>query len=311
MNIAAALDKRNRHKNKNRNNKQKSSRPFVVLVFPFAMLFFVFMVLPIISAIVLSFTDYNLLQINHFVGFKNYARLLFDDDIFLIALKNTIIQAAVTGPIGFILSFVIAWMINELGRTARSIVTLIVYSPALAGNIYFIWQYIFSSDSRGFINDILIRTGLISDPIYWLTDEKYNFIIVMIVSVWMSFGTGFLSFVSGFKALDKSFYEAAAVDGLKNRWQELYYVTFPQMGPQLMFGAVMSISGAFAVGHVNRELTGFPSSNYSTHTVLLHITDYANNRYEMGYACATAVILFLLVVIFKVIINKALDKFNA
>lgn len=294
---------------KNKKTLRKNA-PFVVLVAPFTIFFVVFTVIPILSALALSFTDYNLLQINNFVGFKNYTRLLLDDSVFLIAFKNTMIQALITGPIGFILSFVIAWLINELGRTTRSIVTLIVYSPALAGNIFFIWQYIFSSDSRGFINNILIQLGVIKDPIYWLTDEKYNFIIVMIVSVWMGFGTGFLSFVAGFKSLDKSFFEAAAVDGLKNRWQELYYVTFPQMGPQLMFGAVMSISSAFAVGTINQNLTGFPSSNYSTHTILLHMTDYANNRYEMGYASAVAVVLFILMVLFKAIVNKVLKKFN-
>ena len=293
-----------------RKNRRQQSLPFVVLVAPFAILFILFTVIPIIAAFFISFTDYNLLSINHVVGLKNYIRLFLDDEVFLKSFKNTMVQAAIVGPIGFVLSFVIAWMINELGRTARSIVTLIVYSPALAGNIYFIWQYIFSSDSRGFINDVLIKMQLISDPIQWLTDEKYNFTIVILVSVWLSFGTGFLSFVAGFKALDKSYYEAAAVDGLKNRWQELYYVTFPQMGPQLMFGIVMSISGAFAVGDVNRNLTGFPSSNYSTHTILLHMTDYANTRYEMGYASAIAVVLFGLVVLFKVIFNKILDKFN-
>ena len=283
--------------NEDMNSKKKNSKalkrdiPFIVLVAPFTVFFVIFTVIPIISALALSLTDYNLLQINHFVGLKNYTRLI-------------------TGPIGFILSFVIAWLINELGRTTRSIVTLIVYSPALAGNIFFIWQYIFSSDSRGFINNFLMQLGVIKDPIYWLTDEKYNFIIVMIVSIWMGFGTGFLSFVAGFKSLDKSFFEAAAVDGLKNRWQELYYVTFPQMGPQLMFGAVMSISSAFAVGAVNQSLTGFPSSNYSTHTILLHMTDYANNRFEMGYASAIAVVLFVLMILFKAVVNKVLSKFG-
>ncbi len=287
-----------------------SNTPFVLLVLPFTFFFVLFTVIPILAAFVLSFTDYNLLQVNHFKGLENYISLLLDDDVFMIALKNTMIQALITGPIGFILSFVIAWFINELGKVTRTIVTLIVYSPALAGNIYFIWQYIFSSDSRGFINNILMQIGIVKDPVYWLTDAKYNFAIVILVSIWMGFGTGFLSFVAGFKALDRSYYEAAAVDGLKNRWQELYYVTFPQMGPQLMFGAVMSISGAFAVGAVNQTLTGFPSSDYATHTILLHMTDYANNRYEMGYASAVAVVLFVLMVIFKTLVNKVVDKFN-
>ena len=157
-------------------NKRQQKLPFVILVLPFVILFTIFTILPIISAIAISFTDYNLLSINHIVGLKNYIRLFFDDEIFLKAFKNTIVQAAIVGPIGFIFSFVIAWMINELNGITRSIVTLIVYSPALAGNIYFIWQYIFSSDSRGFVNNILIKLQIINDPIYWLTDEKYNFI---------------------------------------------------------------------------------------------------------------------------------------
>lgn len=289
----------------------KVQLPFLVLIAPFAVCFLVFTVLPILVAVALSFTDFNLVSVNHFVGFENYIRIFLEDDVFMIALKNTMILAFVTGPIGFILSFILAWLINEMSRGVRSIITLIIYSPALAGNIYVIWQYIFSSDSRGFLNTALMKIGIISDPILWLSDTKYNFAVVMIVTIWMSFGTGFLSFVAGFKALDRSLFEAAAIDGLHNRWQELYYVTFPQMGPQLLFGAVMSIAGAFAVGSVNATLTGNPSPDYSTHTILLHITDYANSRYEMGYASALAVILFGLMVFVWSLINKVLKKFNA
>lgn len=244
----------------------KDQLPFIVLAFPFFFFFFVFTILPILSSIFLSFTDFNLVRINHFNGFENYIRLFIEDDVFMIALKNTLVLAAVTGPVGFILSFVIAWLINEMGRFTRSVITLIVYSPALAGNIYFIWQYIFSSDSRGVLNNTLMKLGIISDPVMWLSDTRYNFAIVMIVTIWMSFGVGFLSFIAGLQALDKTYYEAAAIDGLRNRWQELYYVTFPQMGPQLLFGGVMSIAGAFAVGNVNATLTGNPSPDYSTHT---------------------------------------------
>ena len=277
----------------------KTQLPYLVLVAPFAISFLVFTILPILAAVVLSFTDFNLVNINHFVGFENYVRILLEDDVFMIALNNTLVLALITGPISFILSFILAWLINEMSRGIRSVITLIIYSPALAGNVFVIWQYIFSSDSRGFLNTYLMKLGIISDPVLWLSDTRYNFIVVIIVAIWMSFGTGFLSFVAGFKALDKSLYEAAAIDGLKNRWQELYYVTFPQMGPQLLFGAVMSIASAFAVGSVNATLTGNPSPDYSTHTLLLHITDYANNRFEMGYASALSVFLFLLVLIFR------------
>jgi multiple sugar transport system permease protein len=290
--------------------EMKKSIPFYVLLAPFLVIFVVFMLIPVISAIVLSLTDFNMVQTPNWVGLSNYVRIFMDDEVFMIALRNTLIFAAVTGPIGFVLSFVVAWLINELNRTTRTVVTFLVYAPSLTANVFFIWQYIFSSDSAGFLNNFLIRLGMIKDPILWLTDTKYNFGVVMLVIIWLSFGTGFLAFVAGLQALDHTYYEAAALDGLRNRWQELYYVTFPQMGPQLLFGAVMSISGAFAVGYINSALTGNPSTDYSTHTILLHAMDYANNRYELGYSSALSVILFAMMILSWLLINKALRKFT-
>lgn len=290
--------------------KLKRDIPHYVLMLPFLCFFTIFMLIPVIASIGISFTDFNMVQTPSWVGFQNYIRIFTDDEEFMIALKNTLIYAAVTGPGGFILSFVVAWLINELSKPLRTLVTVLMYAPTLAGNIYFIWQYIFSSDSAGFLNNILIQLGMISDPINWLTDTQYNSAVVMVVIMWLSFGTGFLSFVSGLRALDYSYYEAAALDGLRNRWQELYYVTFPQMGPQLLFGAVMSISSAFSVGYHNKALTGFPSTDYSTHTLLLHSMDYAENRYEMGYSSAISVVLFLMMLLSWVIIQKALRRFT-
>lgn len=300
--------------------KTKNSKPLLkiireknhcyVMLTPFLLSFIIFMIIPVLASVVLSFTDFNLLQTPNFVGFDNYMRLLLNDDVFIIALKNTIVFAVLIGPIGYIASFVVAWFINELGPKMRSLVTLIMYAPALVGNAYIIWSYIFASDSRGLLNSIIKSLGISDAPILWTTDPKYNFTVCVIVSIWMSFGTGFLSFVASFKTLDPSFFEAAAIDGLKNRWQELFYVTFPQMGPQLLFGAVMSISSAFGVGAIPAALTGNPSTNYSTHTLLLHISDYGTIRFEMGYASAIAVVLFVIMVITLKVINRFLSKFN-
>lgn len=288
----------------------KKNIPYYVLLAPFMGFFIVFMLLPVAAAMVLSLTDFNMVQMPNIVGLDNFLRIFTDDAVFMKSLRNTLVYAVVTGPVGFILSFVVAWLINELGHTARTVITFCVYAPALTGNIFFIWTYLFSSDSAGFLNNILIQLGLIQDPISWLTDTTYNFWIVMVVTIWLSFGTGFLSFVAGLQALDKTYYEAAALDGLKNRWQELYYVTFPQMGPQLLFGAVNAISTAFSVGSVNAALTGNPSTDYSTHTILLHITDYANNRYELGYASALSVVLFGMMILSWVLVQKVLSKYN-
>lgn len=284
-------------------------RSFVIMVIPFLCFFMLFTVIPIFSAIVLSFTDFNLVKINNFVGFNNYIRILVSDKIFIKAFKNTIILAVVTGPIGYILSFTLAWLINEVPVKMRGFLTFCIYAPSLTANVFVIWKYIFSSDGYGLINSTAMKLGLITSPVSWLTDTKYNLAVVTIVTVWMSFSSGFLSFRAGFQALDRAYFEAAAIDGLRNRWQELYFVTLPQMGPQLMFGAVMSISGAFSVGGVNSALTGMPSSNYSTHTWILHIQDYALTRFEMGYASALAVALFGVMVLAWVLVNNVLKKF--
>lgn len=282
--------------------------PSVVFLAPFTLLFFTFTILPILAAIVLSFTYFNMVEAPTFVGFSNYVRMFFDDNVFLIALRNTAIFAMITGPISYILSFFIAWLINEFPRGVRTVLTLIFYLPSLAGNVYFVWTYIFSGDSYGFLNSLLMKLSLVTDPIQWLTDTKYMMTVVIVVILWLSLGTGFLSFVAGLQSLDRELFEAAAIDGLPNRFAELWYITLPQMGPQLLFGAVMQISTSFAVGYECMNLTGFPSTDYATQTLVLHILDFGQVRFEMGYACAVAVILFALMLIMWTVINKLLSK---
>ena len=272
--------------------------------------FIIFLLIPIISAIVLSFTSYDFINTPKFVGFDNYIRLFLGDDVFITALKNTLLFALITGPLGYILCFVFAWFISDLNDRIRPFFTLLFYIPNLAGNVYFVWLYIFSGDSYGIANSWLLRLGLIREPIQWLTDPQYNFGVVVVVLLWLSMGTGFLAFVAGFKQLNPELAEAGCIDGVSNRWQELYHITLPQMLPQLLIGAVLSISTALSVGVQPMMLTGMPSTDYSTHTLLLHILDMGNARYEMGYACAIAVVLFLLMVVSWSLISRALSGFS-
>ena len=280
----------------------------LVFLAPFTVLFFTFTILPILAAIVLSFTYFNMVAAPTWVGFSNYVRMFFDDNVFLIALRNTAIFAMITGPISYILSFLIAWLINEFPHTLRTVLTLVFYLPSLAGNVYFVWTYIFSGDSYGLLNSILVKLSLVTDPIQWLTDTKYMMAVVIVVILWLSLGTGFLSFVAGLQSLDRELFEAAAIDGLPNRFAELWYITLPQMGPQLLFGTVMQISTSFAIGYECMNLTGFPSTDYATQTLVLHILDFGQKRFEMGYACAVAVVLFGLMLIMWTLINKLLSK---
>ena len=292
----------------NRKKKEawRTRIPTMIFLAPFTILFVVFTILPILAAVGLSFTYFNMLETPSFVGFDNYVRMFFDDDVFLIALKNTMIFALITGPIGYILSFIFAWLINEFGRGLRSLLTLIFYMPTLAGNVYF-----FSGDSYGLLNSTLIKLGVLNDPILWTTDTKYMMGVVIVVVLWLSMGAGFLAFVAGLQSMDRSLYEAAAIDGIRNRFAELWYVTLPQMAPQLLFGAVMTISTSFAVGYQSMYLTGFPSTDYATHTLVLHIMDFGSVRFEMGYASAIAVFLFAMMFIVYQVVNKALSKWSA
>ena len=269
-------------------------------------LFLFFTVIPIVASVLLSFTDFDMVNALKPVGVDNYIRLLLDDDIFIKALGNTLFYALLTGPAGYLLSFIVAWLINETGRNMRAALTLIFYAPALAGNVFMAWQYIFSGDAYGILNSLLMRFGFIAEAIQWQNDPQYNSIVVITVILWMSMGAGFLSFVAGFKQLNTSLYEAAAMDGLHNRWQELWYITLPQMVPQLLIGAVLTISTSFAVGYQNSVLTGNPSTDYSTHTVVLHMSDYGYTRLEMGYACTVAVVLFVIMIATWTLINRGL-----
>ena len=287
-----------------------SSATSYLMMGPWLILFITFMLIPVIAAILLSFTSFDMLNMPKINWFENYVRIFLDDDVFMTSLKNTLLIAIVTGPIGYLLSFVFAWCINELGRGLRSFLTLCFYAPSLAGNIFFIWQYIFSGDSYGIINSLLIEYGFIDAPIQFLTDTRYTMTIVIVVILWMSAGTSFLTFIAGLQGLNSELAEAGAIDGIKNRWQELFYVTLPQMRPQLLLGAVFTISGSFACGSINATLTGNPSTDYSTHTILLHMNDYAFTRFEMGYASAVSIILFAMMLIYWWVVNKVLSRWS-
>jgi|SRR5690554_3540933 len=284
------------------------NRTLYLMMAPFVILFTLFTVVPVVMSLVLGFTYYNVLETPRFIGFDNYLTLFLDDDIFIIALKNTLILAVVTGPIGYLLAFVFAWLINELPSKIRPIVTLAFYAPSLAGNGILIWTYIFSSDIYGYANAFLLNWGFISEPITWLQDTNWILPIIILVQLWMSLGVNFLSLLAGLKSVDKTLYEAAAIDGVRNRWQELWYITLPSMKPQLIFSAVIQISATLGIGPITTILAGFPSIDYAGHTIVNHLTDYGTIRFEMGYASAIATILFISAILLNKLIRKIIGR---
>ncbi len=278
---------------------------------PYLLLFTVFTVIPVLVSIGLSFSYFNVLEPPRFIGLQNYFSLLLDDNIFILAVKNTLILSVITGPVSFLLCLLLAWLVNEFPAGIRAFLTLLFYTPTLAGSAYLIWQIIYSGDAYGFLNGFLMKYNLIYTPIQWLTDPNYMVPSAVTVILWMSLGTSFLSFIAGYQNVDPVLYEAAAVDGIKNRWQELWFVTLPSMRPQLLFGAVMSITASFGIGDVINGLFGFPSTNYVLHTMVHHLQDYGNIRFEMGYASAIATILFLLMIATNRMVQHLLKKVGA
>ena len=291
--------------------KMKKKKVYYSMIAPFILIFTVFTVVPVLMSFFLSFTSFDMLQAPKFIGLSNYINLFLNDDVFLIALKNTIILALITGPISYIMAFVFAWLINELPVKIRWLMVLIFYAPSISGSAYLLWLLIFSSDMYGILNAYLIELNIINSPILWLETPKYALTILVIVQLWLSLGVSFLAFIAGLQTVDKTLYEAAAVDGIRNRWQELWYITLPQMKSQLMFGAVMQITNALGIGIVSISLFGFPSVEYSAHTIVTHLMDFGSTnstRLEMGYASAIATILFVLMLGSNLLVQKVIKR---
>ncbi|MCL1884402.1 MAG: sugar ABC transporter permease [Defluviitaleaceae bacterium] len=274
----------------------RRKRQGYALLAPYFVLFFTFTVLPVLMAITLSFTSFNILQPPQFVGWDNYIRLFLENEVFMIALQNTLIFAVVTGPISYIMCFGLAWVINELPPKIRAVMTVVFYAPSISGMVFVIWAYVFSGDRYGLVNAHMLRWGFFDYPINFFRDTDYILPLLLIVQLWLSLGVGFLAFIAGLQTVDKSMYEAAAVDGIQNRWQELWYITLPSMKPQLMFGAVMQITTSFAVADISTTLAGLPSVNYAGETIVTHMMDFGWIRFEMGFASAIATILFFIMI---------------
>ncbi len=279
------------------------------LIAPYFILFLIFMIIPVIISLPMGFTNFNMAQFPRWVGLDNFYSLFLEDEVFLKAIENTLVFAVVTGPISYFLCFILAWLINELPGPMKTVFTFVFYAPTLAGNIYTTWQLIFSGDTYGIANAYLINLGLTNGAIQWLTDANYIMGVLIVVQLWMALGAGFLAIRAGLQGIPRDRYEAGAIEGIKNRGQELIYVTIPAMGPQLMFAAVMQITSSFTAGDIGRMLTAFPTTDYAGHTIMTHAFDYGSIRYEMGYSSAICFVLFSVMLIANWAIKKILGRY--
>lgn len=277
-------------------------------LFPYALLFLIFIVIPVLAAVLLSFTFFDAIQPPRFIGLNNYIALLTQDDTFMkYVLPNTIQFAVIVGPGGYVLAFLLAWMLAQLPRLPRTIFALILYSPSMTASVAMavVWKTLFSGDQTGYLNSFLMGAGLLQEPIQWLQSPQYLMPIMIIVTLWSSMGIGFLAMLAGILEISPELYEAAAMDGMSSRLQEIFYITIPSMKPQMLFGAVMSIVGTFQAGAIGVTLSGTnPTPQYAGQLIVNHIEDYGFLRYEMGYAAGVSVVLLLMVLFFSRIANR-------
>lgn len=268
----------------------------------YAVLFIVFIVIPVIAAFLLSFTFFDAVQTPRIIGLGNYISLLTQDDTFMrYVLPNTIQFAAIVGPGGYALAFLLAWMLAQLPKLPRTIFAVILYSPSMTASVAMavVWKALFSGDQTGYLNSFLMGLGLMNEPIQWLQSPQYLMTIMIAVTLWGSMGIGFLAMLAGILEISPELYEAAEIDGLSSRWQEIFYITIPSMKPQMLFGAVMALVGTFQAGAIGVTLSGTnPTPQYTGQLIVNHIEDYGFLRYEMGYAAAVSVVLLLMVLFF-------------
>lgn len=279
-----------------------------VMVAPFLLIFTLFTIAPVVLSIVLSFTSFNMLEFPEFKGLQNYIQLFLSDDLFVTAFSNTMLFAITVGPTSFILSFIVAWFLNELSPKIRAIATIIFYAPSIAGNAYMVFGTFFQGDIYGYVNGWLLKMGIITQPIVFFKNTDYIVPLCIVVALWTSLGTSFLSNIAGLQGVSRDLYEAGAIDGVKNRWQEAWYITLPAMRNILLFGAVMAITNSFGFGLVVNQLCGNPSTDYVAWTLWHHQHEYMGVRFEYGYASAIAVVLFAIMMVANMLVQKFLAK---
>lgn len=306
---AVKLNKGKRNNIGKRENANPAAKWFIG---PYLLLFAVFIIVPMVIAIALSFTNFNTIEFPDFVGFMNYINLITQDEIFMqYVLPNTVVYVLIVGVGGYVLSFFLAWILAQISKVPRTILALIFYSPSMTSGVAMavLWKIIFTGDQTGYLNSILMKLGIITEPIVWLVNAKYLLPIVIIVALWSSMGVGFLAMMAGILNADEELYEAGAIDGIKNRFQEMIYITVPTMKPQMLFGAVMAVVNTFANGAIGVALTGTnPTPGYGAQLIVNHIEDYGFIRYEMGYAAAVSVVLLLIVWLFSTMAKKLFSE---
>jgi multiple sugar transport system permease protein len=288
--------------------KYHDNKTGTLFVLPYVIAFLIFITIPVFMGMLLSFTYFNLLDAPTFIGFTNFITIFTADSAFMQQIvPNTITFAIIVGPVGYLLGFFLAWLLAQIPHRLRTLLTLIIYSPSLTAGVAMavMWRIIFSGDEAGYLNAMLLSLNIIDTPIQWLANPDYLMTIMIIVTLWSSMGIGFLAMLAGVLNINPELFEAAYVDGMTSKLQEIFYITIPSMKPQMLFGAVMSLVATFNAGAIGVLLSGQnPTPQNAGQLIVTHIDDYGFIRFDMGYAAALSMVLLLMVYIFSRVAYK-------
>jgi multiple sugar transport system permease protein len=265
---------------------------------PWILGFLGFTAFPMLASLYLSFTTYSGIGTPKFVGLKNYV-LMFDKDFLVpIALYNTVYYVLISVPLGLLFSFLLAVLLNHLGRGAniyRTLFFLPSITPVVATVILWIWIF---HPQFGLLNYFLSLVG-VNGP-EWLASARWAKVALIIMGLWGAAGGGqMIIFLAGLQNIPQEFYDAAAVDG-GNSWVKMRHITLPMISPTMFLNLILGIIASFQVftaAYVATE--GGPA--YSTHFFVLHIFFQAFRWSEMGYASALAWVLFILLLFFTIL----------
>ena len=272
---------------------------------PYMVVFFVWTILPGIVSYFIAFMQFNTIEFPVWVGLQNYQRLFLSEEYFTLCLSNSLVLGTLSGVINYLFAFGFAWILNEVPPKPRTILTLLFYLPSMTGGFTVILDMLLSSDRYGWLNGWLMQAGLIQDPIQWSKETEYMLPLAIIIMLWSALGTQFLVFLSSLQGVDKSLYEAGAVDGIYNRWQELYYITLPSIKGQLQLNAILTVTASVSISAPG--FFGTPTQDYKLFTLAMLSADYSG-RLEMGYVTAISTIMLILSITINKIVNYLIGK---
>ena len=281
----------------------REARSGYLFISPWIIGFLLFQVVPLIMVFYYSFTKYSVLTPPQWIGFDNYIKIFTKDDLFIKSMFNTFYIVAISVPLRLIIGFTLAMLINQKVKGLaifRAIYYLPVIVPIAATSV--LWEWMFQP-RYGIINLIFEVIGL--PTINWLVTTAWSKPAIIIVTLWR-IGEAVILFLAGLQGVPKELYEAAEVDGAKN-YQKLMKITIPLITPTILLQVIIEIIHVFQSFVWSYSMTEGGPLNSSL-TYVLYIYRKAFDHFQMGYASALSVILFVIILLFTLLIFKSSNK---